>query len=117
LSYRVITSDYKMSQGSYEPIDGTEECVGEGYNYRDAHLSALQNDTKYKLAWYEKLENGIWYNCDSDGKILPDSPAYKQEIPFSNDCIDDMKDHPEDYNLQVDSNGDYIIPTKSVPKK
>ena len=55
MSYRVITSDYKMSQRSYQPIDGTEECAGEGFDYREAHINALQHDTRYKIAWYEKL--------------------------------------------------------------
>jgi len=116
MSYRVITSDYKMSQRSYQPIDGTEECAGEGFDYREAHINALQHDTRYKIAWYEKLENGVWYNCDSNGNILLNVPAFAQEVLFTDDCIEDMRDHPKDYNLPVDSNGDYIIPTKSVPR-
>ncbi len=114
--YRVLTSDYQMYKGSYQTIEGTEECIGEGFNWREAHLNALQNDTRYKLSWYQKLHEGLWYECDSDGKILPHAPSDPQEIPFSEDFIDEMKDNPKEYNLQMDDNGNYIIPIKSVPK-
>jgi hypothetical protein len=116
MSYRVITSDYIMSKGSYQPIDGTEMCVGEGYNYKDAHFTALQNDTRYKLSWYQKLHDGLWYECDSNGNALLNILADPQEVPFEDHAIEDMADHPEDYSLDKDQNGNYIIPTKSVPK-
>jgi len=115
MSYRVIISDYKMRNSSYEVIEDTQECVGEGYNYRDAHLTALQNDTRYKLSWVQKLHNGVWYECDPDGNVYHNRPANPQEISFTEDAIEDMKDSPEDYNLNVDQNGKYIIPTKSIP--
>lgn len=116
MSYRVITSDYIMSGGSYQPIDGTEMCVGEGYNYKDAHFTALNNDTRYKLSWYQKLHEGVWYECDSNGKAMLNIPAVPQEIPFEVEVIEDMRDCPEDYDLEKDQNGDYVIPTKSGPK-
>ena len=116
MSYRVITSDYTMSNGSYQSIDGTEMCVGEGFTYKDAHYTALQHDTRYKIAWYQKLQEGIWYECDSDGNARLDMPAFVQEVAFEDYAIEDMMDHPEDYNLEKDQNGDYVIPTKSGQK-
>jgi hypothetical protein len=115
MSYRVITSDYTMCGGSYQVLYGTERCVGEGYNYRDAHLSTLQHDTRYKLAWYQKLHEGIWYECDSNGNPLTNRPADPQSIPYDEDIIVDMQEDPEGWNCAIDSNGNYIIPTVSGP--
>lgn len=117
MTYRVVISDYKMSDGRYEVIEGTEECVGDDYDYQDARFNALQHDTRYSLAWYQILHEGVWYECDSNGRARLDIPADPQEIPFTDNFVEDMMDDPEDYDLEVDSNGDYIIPTKSVPRK
>ena len=109
--YRVLISEYTTSGGSYESVDGTVECIGEGYNARDAHQTALNSDTRYHISWYEKFHEGLWYNCDHNGVL--GSLADPQEVPFSEDTVEDMTDSPENYGLSKDEYGEYIIPKSS----
>lgn len=115
LEYRVITSEYRTHRdGGYEPIDGTYECVGEGYDdWREAHFQSLQHDEGGVISWCQVLHEGKWYEADNDGKPMMNHLADPQEIPFSSFLLEDMEEDPDDYDLEKDENGQYIIPKTS----
>lgn len=85
MTYRVIYSDfiYNSKNGSYEVISGTEKSLGTTESIHDAHSTSLSWDSRYHIAWLEKLVDNVWYPCDHNGHLYDAKiPADPQEVPL-----------------------------------